>query len=370
MNKRRVLVLVIGILVLLGSIVFLLRDTLFRQLFKPTDTSLETTDIGDSGDTTVVTRGLDVPWEITFLPGGDLLVTERPGTLKRVGTGQRSYEIDGVEHIGEGGLLGLALHPDFAQNRWLYIYQTTETEGGLINRVDRYQLRNDQLSDRETVFDTIPGALYHDGGRIAFGPEGYLYITTGDAGNPDLAQDRDSLAGKILRINDDGSIPSDNPFGTAVYTYGHRNPQGLAWDNQGRLWQTEHGPSGNDELNLIRPGNNYGWPAIVGDDTQEGMDSPVQHSGDDETWAPAGMAYIDGSLFYAGLRGEGLYEARIKDDTIVDTTLHLRSEYGRLRAVTLGPDNHLYVSTSNTDGRGDERPDDDKVIRINPRIFR
>jgi len=173
-------------------------------------------------------------------------------------------EVEGVEATGEGGLLGLAVHPQFVENQYLYLYLTSKEEGGVVNRVERYRLVENQLEEREVMVVGILGAAYHDGGRMEFGPDGKLYITTGDAGQPNLAQDKESLNGKILRINDDGSVPEDNPFGNQVYSYGHRNPQGLAWDSQERLWATEHGPSGlqtgNDELNLIVKGRNYGWP--------------------------------------------------------------------------------------------------------------
>ncbi|MCH7902636.1 PQQ-dependent sugar dehydrogenase, partial [archaeon] len=201
-------------------------------------------------------------------------------------------------------------------------------------------------------------------------PDGYLYITVGDAGKSDLAQNIDSLAGKILRLSDDGSIPLDNPFGNAVYSYGHRNPQGLAWDDKDQLWSTEHGPFGFDELNLIKKGKNYGWPIIKGDETKVGMESPIVHSGPNETWAPAGMAYLDGSLFFGGLRGESLYEAKILSQNKISLKSHFRLNFGRIREVVLGYDDYLYISTSNTDKRGNPNPNDDKIIRINPEIFK
>lgn len=198
-------------------------------------------------------------------------------------------------------------------------------------------------------------------------PDYYLYITTGDAGDKQSAQDINSLSGKILRIKDDGSE-------LEVYSYGHRNPQGLAWDEQSRLWITEHGPSGLesgfDEINLIKQGGNYGWPIVQGDETQEGLVDPVVQSGANDTWAPAGMIYWDGSFFFAGLRGQTLYEAKLNDDDSLTLVSHFQGEYGRLRAVVLGPDNHLYISTSNTDGRGSKGKGDDKIIRIDPNLFR
>jgi len=319
----------------------------------------------------IIAENLDIPWEVAFLPNGDILVTERPGTLKRIGEEGKTTKIEGVEHIGEGGLLGMALHPDFAENNWIYLYLTTRSDRGLINRVERYRFRENQLSEKQIIIDNIPGAAYHDGGRIKFGPDRLLYITTGDSGNSNLAQDTSSLAGKILRLQDDGGTPLDNPFDSPIYSYGHRNPQGLAWDENGQLWSTEHGRSGIlsglDELNLIQRGKNYGWPIIQGNETQEGRVSPVIHSGPDTTWAPAGATYKDGSIFFCGLRGSALYEAEIglQEQKVDSLNIHFKDVFGRLRAAVLGPDGNLYITTSNTDGRGSPRPEDDKIIRIN-----
>lgn len=323
-----------------------------------------------------IAEDLSIPWDLVFLPDGDLLVTERPGTVRRIGSNiatSVAIAIDDVRHRGEGGLLGIALHPEFRTNEWVYLYQTTaQADGSLTNRVTRFRSTGDRFVEPKIVIDRIPGAAYHDGGELAFGPDGYLYVTTGDAGKENLAQDRSSLAGKILRIEDDGSVPPDNPFGTAVYSYGHRNPQGLAWDDRGRLWATEHGrsgiASGLDEVNRIEKGKNYGWPVIQGDERKEGMVSPVIQSGPDETWAPAGLAFLDGRLFFGGLRGESLYDLAIKPDGTAGSFIaHFREEYGRLRAVIVGPDGALYVTTSNRDGRGRPRPGDDKILKIDPR---
>lgn len=325
---------------------------------------------------TVMAENLTVPWDIAFLPDGTMLVTERPGRVVHIER-DAVYPVDGVEHAGEGGLLGITLHPDFEANRFVYLYQTTAASGGLENRVVRYMYTDavgtDAFTFDRVIIDGIPGASYHDGGRIAFGPDGYLYITTGDAGEPDLAQDTNSLAGKILRVTDTGEVPDENPFQNPVYSYGHRNPQGLAWDNAGRLFSTEHGRSGirsgYDEINQIEMGANYGWPESEGDTVREGTTGPLRHSGAFTTWAPASARFHSGSLFFGGLRGEALYEAVLEGEAVTEVRTHLEGEYGRIRTVTVGPDGALYITTSNRDGRGRPEAGDDRIIRLNPLQF-
>lgn len=308
----------------------------------------------------VVADGLDTPWEIAFLPSGDMLVTERPGRLRVFGTNPATIEVPGVVERGEGGLLGLALHPNFSQNRFLYLYYTTARSDTTINRVVRYVFDGVTLTEDRVIVDNLPASGNHNGGRIAFSPDGVLYITTGDAGDADRAQDPNSYAGKILTVRDDGSE-------LAVHSYGHRNPQGLAWDGEGNLWATEHGRSGvlsgYDELNFIERGANYGWPEIQGDETRAGMRAPVAHSGPTTTWAPAGLAYHDGTLYFAGLRGNALYRADIVGEGTVGAVNRFIEGYGRLRAVTVH-DGYLYFSTSNRDGRGSPAPRDDRIFRI------
>ncbi len=329
-----------------------------------------------SGDTsqdvplaTSVAEKLETPWALDFLPDGSLIFTERPGRIRLVDAEkgllpEPLLTIDEVAHRGEGGLLGIAVHTDFAENRFIYVYYTYEKGDDLANKVVRFREQNRTLLEKVAIIDSIPGAGIHNGGRLKFGPDGLLYITTGDASISEQAQDRDSLAGKILRLEDDGAIPAGNPFpNSPVYSWGHRNPQGLAWDDRGRLWATEHGSSATDELNLIKPGENYGWPLIRGDASAAGLQNPIIHSGG-ETWAPSGASFLNGSVFFAGLRGQSLYQAALEDGPILRR--HLERKFGRLRDVVLGPDNFLYVLTSNRDGRGVPTAGDDQIIRVNP----
>lgn len=333
--------ILVGLMILIG--------VYFRKIEQPPKNQTEQKQVKDIG---VVAENLNIPWELVFIDDG-MLMTERPGRLIKIGQNREIIEVQGVEHIGEGGLLGLALHPDFKNNNLIYLYLTTKNGNSFSNRVERYKLEGNKLVDREIIVQGILGSSIHDGGRVAFGPDGYLYIATGDAGNSNLSQDKNSLNGKILRVNRDGTE-------LEIYSLGHRNVQGLAWDDQGRLWATEHGQSKLDELNLIEKGKNYGWPVIQGDDKKEGMESPIIHSGND-TWAPSGMAYLNGSLFFAGLRGEALYEYKINEKKLLT---HFKNQFGRLRSVTVGPDGYLYLLTNNRDGRGTPKPGDDKIIKV------
>lgn len=327
-------------------------------------------------DVEVLAEDLVIPWEVVFLPNTtEVLITERPGNLLHIDldSGERSVvaSFDDVEHTGEAGLLGMALHPNFNNNGWIYLYMTSsnDSQEGLINRVDRFTWNDGNISDRQNIISNIPGSRFHDGGRISFGPDGHLYITTGDASDVSLPQDTSSLAGKILRINDDGSIPEDNPFGNEVYSFGHRNPQGITWDNNGRLWSTEHGPTARDELNLIEKGGNYGWPDSVGDVVQEDTVGPVIHSGLNNTWAPSGITYYNNRLFFVGLRGSAVYEVVFTSDDDIDLNEYFKDEFSRIRTIVLGPDDMFYIVTNNRDGRGSVREGDDKLIRLNPSKF-
>ncbi len=362
--SKKIIVIIIGIVIFFTG-GYILRDIIYPLFFFSQKSSevLKGTRIIDVPEDMIkiVAEELEIPWEMEFLPGGDMLITERPGRLVLIGREKYIIPIDNVRHIGEGGLMGMALHPQFEENHWLYLYMTTDTERGLENRVERYLFTEGVIYDREIILDGIPGSRFHNGGRIAFGPDGYLYITTGDAQNPELAQDIKSLAGKILRVRDDGSVPEDNPFDNEIYSLGHRNPQGIVWDDEGRLWSTEHGPTARDEINLIRAGGNYGWPIITGSEQKEEMETPIINSGKDYTWAPAGIVYLNKRIFFGGLRGQALYEFMPDQKIIRD---HFKQEFGRIRIVKVGPDGYLYIGTSNMDGRIIPNAKDDKIIRL------
>lgn len=375
-NKMKFLILAVAVLAIVGTIIFL--KTSKKPTAMPPTFSPQTQQQEDQPRLSVYAKNLTVPWALVFLPNGDLLVTERGGNIYQIDKdGNRAKEPVAklaVLQTGESGLHGITLSPNFENNRHVFIYYTYKGKGdNTLNRVSRFKFDGKSLSEEKVIVEAIPGAIFHDGGRIKFGPDGFLYITCGDALNPSLAQDTNSLAGKILRVTEDGQAApgnpfgsaQDKPFGTPVYSWGHRNPQGIAWDDKGRLWETEHGQSATDEVNLIVAGKNYGWPTIRGDETQEGMQNPALHSKSD-TWAPAGAVYINGSIFFGGLRGQALYEAKIEEDKVINLTAHFKGELGRIRDVIVGPDGFLYVTTSNRDGRGNPAGDDDKILRVNP----
>ncbi|WP_210604359.1 PQQ-dependent sugar dehydrogenase [Brevibacterium oceani] len=354
---------------------------------------------GSSGDRTeasaapaadspeVVATGLESPWSIAF-HGQTMLVSERDsGRILEVSAGGDVREvgrIDDASASGEAGLHGLAVDDDR-----LYAFYAAGTE----NRIVRFDLRGEagdlSLGEEETIVDGLPTANFHNGGRLAFGPDGMLYATLGDTGDRDSAQDEDALSGKILRMTPDGEVPEDNPFGDSlVYSIGHRNPQGLGWDDEGTMYAAEFGQDTWDELNVIDPGGNYGWPEVEGiaEDGDsgggnanggEGGDGagtdasagggefidPVQQWSTDEA-SPSGLAVTEESILIAGLRGERLHEVGLDD--LADSTALWTGEYGRLRDVVQAPDGSLYVLTNNTDGRGDPGPDDDRLLRFAP----
>ena len=327
----------------------------------------------------VVVKGLDIPWSFAFAPDGRLFVTERPGRVRIVdttrGTSDVALTLDDVFAEGEGGLLGLALDPAFASNRLLYLYYTARSSGGAANRVVRYRESGGRLAEQTVLFDGIPANTIHDGGRLRFGPDGLLYVTTGDAASDSQAQDVASYAGKILRLNADGTTPRDNPFSSPIYSYGHRNPQGLDWHPvTGDLWASEHGNVGNDEINAIDTGANYGWPRIEGSQTLPMMRPPIVFY--NPAVAPSGASFYRGqrfpqfvnNFFVATLRGTLLLRLQIDAASrqVVGQERLLEGQFGRLRAVITGPDGLLYFCTSNRDGRGTPTSDDDRIARLVP----
>jgi glucose/arabinose dehydrogenase len=268
-------------------------------------------------------------------------VISRDGELQEVPLA----EID-VDQSGEGGLMGMAVRGDD-----VYLYMTRGGENQLV----RYRLTGDELLEQDVLVDGIDASSIHSGGRLKFGPDDMLYLTVGDAANPSLAQDRDSLNGKFLRIDPDSGDAE-------VYSYGHRNPQGFDWDADGRLIASEHGQSGNDEINIIRQGANYGWPEIEGEQRRDGMVTPIKLY--QPPSAPSGATFWHGDFYVAMLRGERLQRLRIEGDRVISDEALFEGEYGRLRTAVVGPDDALYILTNNRDGRGSPREGDDKIIRI------
>jgi len=309
---------------------------------------------------------LEVPWGIDFLPDGSAVVTERiSGQVLGITADGETSRLGSVPAVAEGeaGLLGVAVSPDFASDRTLFFYLTTGTD----NRVLRAVLDGTTLGEPTVVLDGIPRGFIHDGGRIAFGPDGYLYVTTGETGDPTLAQDPDSLAGKILRITPDGDPAPGNPDpASAVWSLGHRNVQGLAWDDEGRLWASEFGDSTWDELNLVEKGGNYGWPLVEGAGGGDDFIDP-QLVWPVEQASPSGLAYADGHLWMAGLRGQRLWRIRVsRAGQASRPTAWFTEDYGRLRTVVTAPDGLLWLTTSNRDGRGNPTPADDRIILVRP----
>ncbi len=312
----------------------------------------------------VVAGDLQVPWALAFLPDGSALVSERDSArIKRVsadGDVTPVGRVRGVRHGGEGGLLGIALSPSYDTDQLLFAYFTAGGE----NRIVRMTYDGERLAGQRTIFDGIPSGGIHNGGRIAFGPDGFLYVGTGEAGAPGLAQDRGSLGGKILRITADGEPAPDNPFrNSAVYSLGHRNVQGLAWDESGQLWAAEFGQNTWDELNRIEAGANYGWPTVEGRSGDDRFVDPVRQWSTNEA-SPSGIAIAGNSVYMAGLRGARLWQIPIPGGKAGKPKALLTGDYGRLRAVNMAPDGSLWVTTSNRDGRGDPRENDDRIIRL------
>jgi glucose/arabinose dehydrogenase len=328
----------------------------------------------------VLVEGLNVPWEIVSVPDGRIFVTERPGAIRVIEDGKLATEpliefTAPFNEEGEGGLLGLAADPDFEDNGYLYTYHSYLEGDDIANRVLRLKVNDGKAVVDKELLGNIPGGTNHNGGRIKIGRDKLLYITTGERYEPELSQNEDSLGGKILRIGLDGSIPADNPWpNSPVYSMGHRNAQGLAWNpDNGYLYSTEHGQRNHDEINRIVAGENYGWPEVEGDDDDNGTyQAPLAHSGND-TWAPSGVAFVEegpwaGSLIAANLRGEQLLKVTLSEDgTQVEQVVPIfEDEWGRIRNVSAGQDGKLYVLTNNRDGRGSPRDGDDKLIVLTP----
>lgn len=329
----------------------------------------------------LVASRLEIPWALAFAPGGRLFFTERPGRIRLIRDGRLSPEpvaTLSVAATGEAGLMGLAPDPDFPRAPFLYAMYTHRVAAGLQNRIVRLRVTDDKAVEDKVLLDGIPGGTNHDGGRLHFGPDKKLYATAGDAGTAELAQDMRALAGKMLRLNADGSIPADNPFpGSAIYSLGHRNAQGFDWQpGTGRLFATEHGPTSNDKVNRIDRGANYGWPRVQGAQQGSGF-VPAVLVFNPETVAPSGAAFYTadripqwtGSFFFACLRGQQLHRAVFSADG-TRVTLHeavFAEQYGRIRDVAVGPDGALYFATNNRDGRGRPGPEDDRILRVVPR---
>jgi glucose/arabinose dehydrogenase len=320
-----------------------------------------------------VAAGLEAPWDLVFTPGGEALISERDSS--RLLSIDSSGNVEELQRLpengtGEGGLLGIALSPNYESDGYIYAYYTTDTD----NRVTRFRLGEDP----EPILTGIPVLTYHNGGRIAFGPDGNLYVGTGDAGDTSNSQDLNSLGGKILRVTPDGDVPADNPFSNSpIYSYGHRNVQGLAWDEGGQLYATEFGQNRYDEVNRIQPGGNYGWPAVEG---EGGFFASGEYIDPIATWAtseasPSGAAILkngaipqwEGSFFMAALRGQRLYRLALDPSgTVTEQEELLSGQAGRLRHVVQAPDGSLWVLTSNRDGRGTPIATDDRILRLAP----
>jgi len=344
---------------------------------------------GDKVKVEVWIENLRIPWSLVFLPDGRALVSERSGAIRLIKNGELKadpYAAIDVAHVGEGGLMGLALHPEFPRKPFIYAMHTFQKNGELLNRVIRFKDSSDAGTFDKIIIDNIPGARFHDGGRIAFGPDGMLYITTGENFKSAMAQDLASLGGKILRVTPEGDVPPDNPFkGSPVYSYGHRNPQGISWQPKTRkLFESEHGPSGefglfaNDEINIIVKGGNYGWPEAVGAPGKKAYVDPIIVW--KETTPPSGITFykgnllphLTGDLFVATLKSQAFIRIRISGDKVASierwfATDYTHGKFGRLRDVVEGPDGALYFLSNNTDGRGSPKSGDDKIYRISPK---
>ena len=341
-----------------------------------------------------VATNLEVVWSICFAPGGRMFFTERPGRVRIIENGKMRAEplftVPDVELSGESGLMGMTLHPDFAENRFLYLAYAYLANGDQNVKVVRYRETGDTLTDAKTIIHLIPASRYHAGTRLGFGPDGKLYVTTGDATNQSQAQELNTLGGKTLRLNDDGTIPADNPFVNQkaarpeIWSYGHRNAQGMDWQPEtGLMFQTEHGPSlidgvslfkrsGGDEVNIVERGKNYGWAKISHKMKRDGMETAIaQYS---PAVAPASGMFYRGALFpefknnffFGALKGEAIIRLVLDGRRVVSQEKLFVKTYGRVREISEAPDGSIYFSTSNRDGRGEPTATDDRILRIVP----
>lgn len=312
-------------------------------------------------------KGLGVPWGMAFLPSGNALVGERDSgdvhVVKRGGGRRRVGRLgvfSQVSRAGESGLLGLALHPDFASNRLVYAYLSTRHD----NRIVRMRFAGGRLGKREVVLAGLPMNVHHNGGGLAFGPDGLLYASTGDGEVGSRAQSRKSLGGKILRLTPAGDVPAGNPFDNYTWSMGHRNVEGITFDPRGGLWASEFGEKEADELNRIVPGANYGWPNVEGSDGGGGYHDPLAEWSPTSTCSPAGIAVANGRAWLGALRGECLFSVRLRGPEAGRKRRHFAGRFGRIRQVMKAPDGSLWITTSNRDGRATPGAGDDKVIRV------
>ena len=360
----------------------LLSDSIEDGIFALGDLHVET-----------LTSGLNTPWELAWGPDDVIWVTERRGTIHRVDPASghaTQVGVVGVTEVGESGLMGMAFHPDFHAQPFVYLVHSFGVGNEIRNRLVRMRFNGVSLEAAEVLLDNIPGARIHNGSRLGIGRDRFLYMTTGDAGRPNLSQDLDSVAGKVLRFTLDGQPAPGNPFGTTVYSYGHRNAQGLAFHPEtDDLYLTEHGPADNDEVNRVEIGQNYGWPDVRGfcDNDVRGEDEFCERNRVAEpvsTWtptvAPCGADFYNadlipgwkGNLLFTTLRGAALVRLELSADgsRTVDEEFLFEGEYGRLRDVLVGPNGQIYLVTSNRDGRGTPARDDDRILRIEPELIK
>lgn len=326
----------------------------------------------------VIAENLNIPWAIDISEEGKLYFTERVGSVKVIENGNLNFNpvITLKEPFisrGEGGLMGVALDPSYLKNHYIYVMYSYLEDNKVYNKVVRLIENNNKAFIDKVILDKIPGGRIHNGGRLKIGPDKKLYIATGDAGVPNLAQDLTSLAGKILRVELDGSIPKDNPIiNSPIYSLGHRNPQGLAWNSNNILYEAEHGQKAHDEINIIKAGENYGWPIVQGDEVSNNILSqkPLLQSGE-ETWAPSGITFIsrgpwENRLLVANLRGSQLLSVSLNEEGTMVTNVEtiMKNEFGRLREVVEAKDGSIYITTNNRDGRGNPNINDDKIIKL------